>query len=240
MLASGAPSKQTFLFTTSHCAFSSNLFHGQIAEIYIDQLSDPENKKCSPWKVFGTNHPKTLRLLSRRGPRKPEARLSQHYIDPKMTFRHFSNFCRKNFADLIKEISCTHWMNLEVLPHGFCKLQPPKLYKNVQKPFCQAGKLFSAEIWKMAECHFWANVMLRQSRLRASRASPAQKSQVPKTVQGLHFLFSGPLRWSIYIWAICPWNKFDEKAQCVPVFPVISASIAPSKETLLFTTCFTS
>ena len=37
---------------------------------------------------------------------------------------------------------------------------------------------------------------------------------VPKTFQGLHFLFSGPLRWSIYIWAICPWNKFDEKAQC--------------------------
>ena len=32
----------------SHCAFSSNLFHGYIAQIYIDQLSDPENKKCSP------------------------------------------------------------------------------------------------------------------------------------------------------------------------------------------------
>ena len=32
----------------SHCAFSSNLFHGQIAQIFIDQLSDPENKKCSP------------------------------------------------------------------------------------------------------------------------------------------------------------------------------------------------
>jgi hypothetical protein len=32
----------------SHCASSSNLFHGQIAQIYIDQLRDPENKKCSP------------------------------------------------------------------------------------------------------------------------------------------------------------------------------------------------
>ena len=47
----------------------------------------------------------------------------------------------------------------------------------MQKPFHQAGKLFSAEIWKMAECHFWADVMLRQSHVRASRASPAQKSQ---------------------------------------------------------------
>ena len=36
---------------------------------------------------------------------------------------------------------------------------------------------FYAEIRKMAECHFWADVMLRQSPLRASRASPAQKLQ---------------------------------------------------------------
>jgi hypothetical protein len=33
-------------------------------------------------------------------------------------------------------------MNVEVLPHGFCKLQPQKLYKNVQEPFGQAWKLF--------------------------------------------------------------------------------------------------
>ena len=36
----------------------------------------------------------------------------------------------------------------------------------------------------MLECHFWANVMLRQSRLWASRASPAQK------LQGLRLVFS--------------------------------------------------
>ena len=34
--------------TQSHCALSSNLFHGQIAQIYINQLSDPENIKGSP------------------------------------------------------------------------------------------------------------------------------------------------------------------------------------------------
>ena len=32
----------------AHCAFSSNLFHRQIVQIAILQLSDPENKKCSP------------------------------------------------------------------------------------------------------------------------------------------------------------------------------------------------
>ena len=41
-------------------------------------------------------------------------------------------------------------MNVEVLPHDFCKLQPLKLYRIVQEPFFQAWKLFSAEIWKMS------------------------------------------------------------------------------------------
>ena len=33
----------------SHCPFLSNLFHGQIAQIYINHLSGYENEKCSPW-----------------------------------------------------------------------------------------------------------------------------------------------------------------------------------------------
>ena len=145
----------------AHCAFSSNLFHGQIVQTAILQLIDSENKKCSPFKVFGRNHPQTLRLLSRKGPRSPDARLFQHYIGPKMLLQHFPNFCRKKFPGLTKEISGTYWMNVEVLPHDFWKLQPQKLYRYVQEPFCQAWKLFSAEIWKMLECHFWADVMLR-------------------------------------------------------------------------------
>ena len=41
--------KNTYLCeTVSHCAFSTNLFHGQIAQIYIDNLSGHENQKCSP------------------------------------------------------------------------------------------------------------------------------------------------------------------------------------------------
>ena len=39
----------------------------------------------------------------------------------------------------------------------------------------QARKLFSAEIQKMTDCHFLANVMLRQPHVWASRASPGQK-----------------------------------------------------------------
>ena len=55
---------------------------------------------------------------------------------------------------------------------------------SAENPFYQAWKFFSAEIWKMLECHFLANVMLRQSRLWATRASPAQKWQ------GLRVFFS--------------------------------------------------
>ena len=76
-----------------------------------------------------------------------------------MRFCHFSNFCRKKFPGLVKEISCTYWMNLE------------------ERKW----------VWG------WF---------------------IPKTFQGLHFLFSGSLSWLMYIWAKCPWNKFDEKAQC--------------------------
>ena len=62
---------------------------------------------------------------------------------------HFSNFFRKKFPSLAKKIACTLWTTLQVLPHDFYKLQPTKSSKVVQELFCQARKLFSAEIWKM-------------------------------------------------------------------------------------------
>ena len=98
-------------------------------------MSFPENKKSSPWKVFGINHPQTLQLLSRRGPRCTVTRLSQHYIGPAMKFCYISNFCRK-------KIFCTYWMNLEVLSHDFFKLQSQKVYKNVGELFVKLGNLF--------------------------------------------------------------------------------------------------
>ena len=104
-----------------------------------------------------------------------------------MTFCHFSNFCKNKFPGLTKEIFCTYWMNLDVLPHDISKLQPPNLSKNFQEYFWQARKLFSAEIWNKTECHFWANVMLRQPRFRASRASIAQKMRGLRAVYSKNF-----------------------------------------------------
>ena len=125
----------------------------------------------------------------------------------------------------------TNFMHLLNESRGFAtwflQITTPKVVHRCLKIFCQARKLFSAEIWKITACHFWADVMSRQPRIQASRASPAQKSRglrviSSSTFEGLHFLFSCPLSWSMYIWAICPWNKFHEKAQCEPVMsPII-------------------
>ena len=99
-----SPSLEQFLLTKALCAFFSILFHGQIVQIAFLQVRDPENKKCSHWKVFGISHPQNLRLLSRRGPRSLDLGLSQHYIGSKMTFFHFSNFYRKKFPSLSKRL----------------------------------------------------------------------------------------------------------------------------------------
>jgi len=53
-------------------------------------MSSPENKKCSPGKVFGIKPPSNL----------ADARLSKHYISPKMMCCNFSNFCRKKVSRL--------------------------------------------------------------------------------------------------------------------------------------------
>ena len=82
--------------SSSHCAFSSNLFHRQILQIFFLQRSDPE-KKCSPWKVFGINHPQCLQFLSRRGPRSPGTRLSQHTLTQKWHSAIFKISAEKSF-----------------------------------------------------------------------------------------------------------------------------------------------
>ena len=72
---------------------------------------------------------------------------------------------------------------------------------------------------KFGKCRNVIFVMLRQSRLRASRVSPAQKSQGLRVVcsknfsTATFFLFSGSLSWWIAYWVISPGNKFEEKAQ---------------------------
>ena len=86
--------------------------------------------------------------------------------------------------------------------------------------FCQAWNLFSAEICKMSKCHFWAHVMLRQSRLWASRASPAQKLQGLRVVcsknfsRATFFVFWSTQMVDIYL-SYQPVKQILYKAKCV-------------------------
>ena len=99
----------------------------------------------------------------------------QHYIDSKwnsvifqISAEKVSWLEKRNFLHLLNE-SRGEWI---------------KVYKNVQDFFCHAEKLFSEKIWRMTEFHFWANVMLRQPRVPAFKAFPAQN------VWGLRMFFS--------------------------------------------------
>ena len=147
-----------------HCQNNSNLPHTAIflQICFMGILFKNTSTKWVPQKTKNValekflewNHPQTSLLLSRRGPRCPDARLSQHYISPKMICCNFSNFCRKKFPGLTKEISCTYWMNLEVLPHDFCKLQPPKLYQNFRNFFVKPGNFFLQKFEKLQHVIF--------------------------------------------------------------------------------------
>ena len=76
----------------------------EITQKYIDQLNVPENKNVALEKFLHQNHPQTLPLLTRRGPRCQNARMSQYYMGPKMKF--------VIFPSLTKEISCIYGINL--------------------------------------------------------------------------------------------------------------------------------
>ena len=130
-----------------------------ISQANNSNIYPPTNKKCSPWKDFGINHPPTLQLLSRRGSKSLDARLSQHYIGKKMTFCHFSNFCRKKFSSLTKKL--LH-ISIQIWGLKFAKTMWLDLYNHsisAENFFCQAWKFFSAEIWKCWNIIFgWCNV----------------------------------------------------------------------------------
>ena len=82
----------------------------------------------------------SLTILSRRGPRSPDMRLSQHYIGPKLTFCHFLNFCRKKFLGLTKS-SCTFLYSFGVVT---CKNYVAKSLDSFKK----TGQFHVLNVWQ--------------------------------------------------------------------------------------------
>jgi hypothetical protein len=70
------------------------------------------------------------------------------------------------------------------------------------------------------KCSLWKVFVIKLPSLISGHLGPLlvknagfEGGFISKTFQGLHFLLSGSLSWSIHFWVICPWNKFEEKAQ---------------------------
>ena len=66
----------------------------------------------------------------------------------------------------------------------FLQITIPKVIKKCVETFLTSQETFFCKNLKMTNCHFWANVSLRQPHVRESRAFPDQKSR------GLRVVFS--------------------------------------------------
>ena len=107
-------------------------------------------------------------------PRKEDISTLHH---PKNDILSFFKFLQKivsrldkraneHFCIISRVVSCKNHVGRPL--HSFNKCRK-FLLSSLESFFCRN--------LKMSECHFWADVMLRQPRIWASRASPAQKSQ---------------------------------------------------------------
>ena len=90
---------------------------------------------------------------------------------------------------------------------------------NMRRNYLVKPGNFFLQKWKITECYFWANLMLRQPHVRASRASPAQKSQGLRVVNfknfsmAIFFVFWGTHLVDRYL-SYLPVKQILEKAQC--------------------------
>ena len=141
----------------SSCAFSSNLYHGQIAQIYIDHLSGHENKKCSPWKVVAPTILKPLYLWAGEA---LDAR-TRGCLHITLAQKWHSGIFQISAEKVSQpdEIIVLHSLNQS---SGFAtwilQIKNPKNYikKKSAGAFCQAEELFSAKIWNISKCQYWA------------------------------------------------------------------------------------
>ena len=124
-------------------------------EIAFHQLSDPEKMKPlkSPWK---TKHPQTLWLLSRRGPRSPEANLNIT-LAQKWYHAIFQISAERSFP-AEQEDSCTFLYNL-----GGCNLQKT-CGKTSTTTFIQYGQkisfIKSGNLFYVGTVYVWAFIKL--------------------------------------------------------------------------------
>ena len=105
---------------------------------------------------------------------------------PKNDILSFFKFLQKKVSWLDKR-NFLHLLNeSRVLPHDFANYNP-KSYKKMWRNLVDYPRNFFLQKFEMTKCHFLANAILRQPRIRGSRASHTQKSRGLRVVYSKNF-----------------------------------------------------
>ena len=103
----------------------------------------------------------------------------------------------------------------------------PQSYTKMLETFLSSQETFFCRNFKNYSMSFlgWCNVETTShpgiKGLSCSKVARFEGGFIQKTFPGQHYLFSWGLIWSMYFLTICPWNKFEEKAQCEAVWHLI-------------------
>ena len=140
-----------------------------------------------PLKIFWNKPPSKPAVFEQERPQKPgHGTISTlHWL--KNDILSFFKFLQKKVSQLVKKAPAHFYPTLGVV---ICKnhvVRPLHSFKKHRKFLFSNLETFFCRNLENVKCHFWANVMLRQSHVQASRASPAQKSQGLRVVCSKNF-----------------------------------------------------
>ena len=155
-----------------------------------------------PLKSFWNNPPSNPQTFEQERPQKPGGETVSTLHWPKNDIPTFFKFLQIKIFRLDKKAPAHFYTIFGVV---ICKnhlARPLLSFNKCRKSLSSSVEIFFCRNLKNVGMSFWANVTLRQSCLRASRASPAQKSRglrvvLSKNFSRATFLFSGLLSWSI-------------------------------------------
>ena len=131
--------------------------------------------------------PATFEQESQERPQKPRRETVSTLHWSKIDILSFFKFLQKKVFWLDNKAPAHFYTCLGVV---FCKNhvgRPLHSFNKCRKFLLSSLETFFCRNLKMSECHFWADVMLRQPRIWASRASPAQKSQGLRVIYSKNF-----------------------------------------------------
>ena len=140
-----------------------------------------------PLKSFWKEPLSNPATFEQERPQKPGSETVSTLHRPKNDIPTFFKFLQKKVSRLDKKVPAHFYTILGVV---ICKNHVARLlhsFDKYRKSLLSSLETFFCRNLKNSECHFWANVMLRQSCIRVPRTSPAQKSQGLRVVYSKHF-----------------------------------------------------